>query len=109
VSLAVLVRNLAKDLAEGCSVRVYWCMDNQEESVFMMKGVTVEQEKTKIKGVITEYLAKEETGQIVLAAIKWNIVEVPDWLGITSFISPKNVQLVIHFCMVRTLVSLDSR
>jgi glycosyltransferase involved in cell wall biosynthesis len=107
------IKNLAKGLlAAGFSVRVL-VYGQTEESVFDDGGVIVQQIKNiKLKG-ISWYLTRKKLERIINSLHKNNkidIVEAPDWTGITSFISPQNCPIVnrlngsdTYFC------HLDSR
>jgi glycosyltransferase involved in cell wall biosynthesis len=107
------IKNLAKGLViAGCSVRVL-VYEQTEESVFDDEGVNVQRIKNiKLKG-LSWYLTRKKLEQIINDLYEYNqidIVEVPDWTGITSFISSKKCPVVIrlngsdsYFC------DLDSR
>jgi glycosyltransferase involved in cell wall biosynthesis len=93
------IKNLAAGLvAEGCSVRVL-VYGQKEESVFDDDGIIVQQIKNlKLKG-LSWYLTRKKLERMINALYKNNqidIVEVPDWTGITSFISPKKCPVVIR-------------
>tara|TARA_R110002124_G_scaffold286884_2_gene469034 strand:- start:474 stop:1634 length:1161 start_codon:yes stop_codon:yes gene_type:complete len=93
------IKNLAKGLVTvGCSVRVL-VYGQTEESVFDDEGVIVQQIKNiKLKG-ISWYLTRKKLERIINTLHKNNkidIVEAPDWTGITSFISPKKCPVVIR-------------
>jgi glycosyltransferase involved in cell wall biosynthesis len=107
------IKNLAIGLvAEGCSVRVL-VYGQKEESIFDDNGIVIQQIKNvKCKG-LSWFLTRKKLEKIInkLYAQKTiDIVEAPDWTGITSFIQPKKCPIVIrlngsdtYFC------HLDSR
>ncbi|MBC7845886.1 MAG: glycosyltransferase family 4 protein [Flavobacterium sp.] len=93
------IKNLAIGLlAEGCSVRVL-VYGQKEESVFVDNGITVQQIKNvKFKG-LSWWLTRKKLERIIneLYANKAiDLVEAPDWTGITSFIQPKKCPIVIR-------------
>jgi hypothetical protein len=66
-------------------------MDNQEESVFIDERCYCRAAKNiKLKDY-HRYLARKKLGKISTCGNKMDIVEVPDWTGITSLHIPKNV------------------
>lgn len=93
------IRNLAAGLlAQGCLVRIL-VYGQKEEAVFEDDGIIIQQirnvkfkglswwfTRKKIEHIINELYAKEEI----------DLVEAPDWTGITSFIKPKKCPIVIR-------------
>ncbi|QBN20659.1 glycosyltransferase family 1 protein [Flavobacterium nackdongense] len=93
------IKNLAIGLlAEGCSVRVLVYGQNSE-SVFDDNGITIQQiQNVKFKG-LSWFLTRKKLERIInqLYADKAiDLVEAPDWTGITSFIQPKKCPIVIR-------------
>lgn len=92
------IKNLAAGLlAEGCSVRVL-VYGQKEESVFDDNGITIQQiQNVKFKG-LSWFLTRKKLERIINQLYdnqKIDIVEAPDWTGITSFIQPKKCPIVI--------------
>jgi glycosyltransferase involved in cell wall biosynthesis len=93
------IKNLANGLlAEGCSVRVLVYGQN-EEGIFEDNGIVVQQiRNVKFKG-LSWWLTRKKLERIIneLHAHKEiDLVEAPDWTGITSFIQPKKCPIVIR-------------
>ncbi|MES2545924.1 MAG: glycosyltransferase family 4 protein [Bacteroidota bacterium] len=93
------IRNLAIGLlAEGCSVRVL-VYGQKEESIFEDNGIVVQQiRNVKLKG-LSWYLTRKKLQKIIDGLYEnkeIDVVEAPDWTGITSFISPKKCPIVIR-------------
>lgn len=93
------IKNLAIGLlAEGCSVRVL-VYGQKEESVFNDNGITIQQiRNVKFKG-LSWWLTRKKLERLIneLYANKTiDLVEAPDWTGITSFIQPKKCPVVIR-------------
>ncbi len=93
------IRNLAIGLLnEGCSVRVLVYGQN-EEGIFEDDGIVVQQiRNVKLKG-LSWWLTRKKLERIIneLYANKAiDLVEAPDWTGITSFIQPKKCPVVIR-------------
>nr|WP_315145703.1 glycosyltransferase family 4 protein [uncultured Flavobacterium sp.] len=93
------IKNLAVGLlAEGCSVRVLVYGQNSE-SVFDDNGIAIQQIKNlKFKG-LSWYLTRKKLERIInqlYANQEIDLVEAPDWTGITSFIQPKKCPIVIR-------------
>ena len=93
------IKNLAIGLlAEGCSVRVL-VYGQKEESVFNDNGITIQQiRNVKFKG-LSWWLTRKKLECLIneLYANKTiDLVEAPDWTGITSFIQPKKCPIVIR-------------
>ena len=93
------IKNLAIGLlAEGCSVRVL-VYGQKEEGVFDDNGITIQQIKNvKFKG-LSWWLTRNKLECIVnqlYANMQIELVEAPDWTGITSFIQPKKCPIVIR-------------
>jgi glycosyltransferase involved in cell wall biosynthesis len=93
------IKNLAVGLiAQGCLVRVL-VYGQKEESIFEDSGIVVQQIKNlKFKG-LSWWLTRKKLESIINAlyvANEIDIVEAPDWTGITSFIQPKKCPIVIR-------------
>lgn len=93
------IKNLAIGLlAEGCSVRVLVYGQNSE-SVFEDNGIIVQQIKNvKFKG-LSWFLTRKKLERIInelYAHQEIDLVEAPDWTGITSYIQPKKCPIVIR-------------
>ena len=93
------IKNLSIGLlAEGCSVRVL-VYGQKEEAVFDDNGITVQQiRNVKFKG-LSWWLTRKKLERLIneLYANKAiDLVEAPDWTGITSFIQPKKCPVVIR-------------
>jgi glycosyltransferase involved in cell wall biosynthesis len=93
------IRNLAIGLlAEGCSVRVL-VYGQKEEGVFEDDGIVVQQiRNVKFKG-LSWWLTRKKLERIINELYTNNeidLVEAPDWTGITSFIQPKKCPIVIR-------------
>lgn len=93
------IKNLAVGLlAEGCSVRVL-VYGQKEECVFDDNGVLIQQIKNvKVKGLSWFFTRKKIEKIINQLYVRQEIdlVEAPDWTGITSFITPKKCPVVIR-------------
>jgi glycosyltransferase involved in cell wall biosynthesis len=93
------IKNLAMGLlAEGCSVRVL-VYAQKEEGVFYDNGICIQQiRNVKFKG-LSWYLTRKKLENIINTLYdnkEIDLVEAPDWTGITSFISPKKCPVVIR-------------
>jgi glycosyltransferase involved in cell wall biosynthesis len=93
------IKNLAIGLlAEGCSVRVL-VYGQKEENVFDDNGITIQQiQNIKLKG-LSWYLTRKKIEHIINQLYvnkKIDLVEAPDWTGITSFIQPQKCPIVIR-------------
>jgi len=93
------IKNLAIGLiAQGCSVRVLVYGQN-EEGVFDDNGITIQQIKNvKLKG-LSWFLTRKKLERIINQLYvnqEIDLVEAPDWTGITSFIQPKKCPIVIR-------------
>jgi glycosyltransferase involved in cell wall biosynthesis len=93
------IKNLAMGLlAEGCSVRVL-VYAQKEEGIFYDNGICIQQIKNvKFKG-LSWYLTRKKLENIINTLYEdkeIDLVEAPDWTGITSFISPKKCPVVIR-------------
>lgn len=92
------IRNLANGLlALGCSVRVL-VYGQKEDGVFDDNGITVQQiQNIKLKG-LSWFLTRKKLERIInqlYANKEIDLVEAPDWTGITSFIQPKKCPVII--------------
>lgn len=93
------IKNLAIGLmAEGCSVRVL-VYGQKEEGVFEDNGIVIQQiQNVKLKG-LSWWLTRKKLERIInqlFADREIDLVEAPDWTGITSFIQPKKCPIVIR-------------
>lgn len=93
------IKNLAQGLLqEGCQVRVL-VYGQKEEGVFDDNGISVQQIKNvKFKG-LSWYLTRKKLEKIINQLYEnkeVDLVEAPDWTGITSFIQPKKCPIVIR-------------
>ncbi|TDE28035.1 glycosyltransferase family 1 protein [Flavobacterium ranwuense] len=93
------IKNLATGLlTEGCSVRVL-VYGQREEGVFDDDGICIQQiRNVKLKG-LSWYLTRKKLQKIINRLHQQkeiDLVEAPDWTGITSFISPKKCPIVIR-------------
>ena len=93
------IKNLAVGLmAEGCSVRVLVYGQN-EETIFDDNGICIQQIKNvKFKG-LSWFLTRKKLERIINQLYKngeVDLVEAPDWTGITSFIQPEKCPIVIR-------------
>jgi glycosyltransferase involved in cell wall biosynthesis len=93
------IKNLAIGLlGQGCSVRVL-VYGQMEEGVFDDNGITVQQiQNIKFKGLSWWFTRKKLESIIndLHSNHKIDLVEAPDWTGITSFIQPKKCPIVIR-------------
>lgn len=92
------IKNLAKGLiAQGCSVRVLVYAQKQD-GFFDDNGIKIQQIKNvKFKG-ISWFLTRKKIEKIINQLHfdkKIDLVEAPDWTGITSFIKPKKCPIII--------------
>ncbi|MBQ0908391.1 glycosyltransferase family 4 protein [Flavobacterium sp. F-328] len=93
------IKNLATGLlAEGCAVRVL-VYAQKEEGIFFDNGICIQQIKNvKFKG-LSWYLTRKKLENIINTLHdnkEIDVVEAPDWTGITSFISPKKCPVVMR-------------
>ncbi|HSD09230.1 glycosyltransferase family 4 protein [Flavobacterium sp.] len=93
------IKNLAKGLLqEGCQVRVL-VYGQKEEAVFDDDGIVVQQiRNVKFRG-LSWWLTQKKIEKIInqLHADKEiDLVEAPDWTGITSFIKPMKCPVIIR-------------
>ncbi|TDD75981.1 glycosyltransferase family 4 protein [Flavobacterium caseinilyticum] len=93
------IKNLAMGLlAEGCSVRVL-VYAQKEEGIFYDNGICIQQiRNVKFKG-LSWYLTRKKLENIINTLYdnkEIDLVEAPDWTGITSYVSPKKCPVVIR-------------
>ena len=93
------IKNLAVGLlAEGCLVRVL-VYGQKEEAIFDDNGIAIQQIKNvKFKG-LSWWLTRKKLERIInelYAHQEIDLVEAPDWTGITSFIQPQKCPIVIR-------------
>lgn len=93
------IKNLAIGLLkQGCAVRVLVC-GQKEESIFDDNGITVQQiQNVKFKGLSWWFTRKklEHIINELHSNQEIDVVEAPDWTGITSFIQPQKCPIVIR-------------
>ncbi|WP_445717946.1 glycosyltransferase family 4 protein [Flavobacterium sp.] len=92
------IKNLAESLtALGHTVRIL-VYGQKEEAVFEESGITIQLVKNvKIKG-LSWYFTRKKIQRIIdhlYQNKEIDIVEAPDWTGISSFIQPKKCPIVI--------------
>nr|WP_315217570.1 glycosyltransferase family 4 protein [uncultured Flavobacterium sp.] len=97
--LGTSIKNLAIGLLEeNSSVRVL-VYGQKEEAVFEDNGIVVQQIRNiKFKG-LSWWLTRKKLERIInqlYANKEIDLVEAPDWTGITSFIQPKKCPIVIR-------------
>ena len=93
------IKNLAIGLlAKGCTVRVL-VYGQKEEGVFDDNGITIQQiRNVKFKG-LSWWLTRKKLERLINTLYnnkEIDLVEAPDWTGITSFIKPKKCPIVIR-------------
>ena len=93
------IKNLAQGLlAQGCEVRIL-VYGQTADAVFEDNGIVVQQIKNvKLKG-LSWWLTRKKLERIInelYANNEIDLVEAPDWTGITSFIKPKKCPVVIR-------------
>ncbi|MDO9276192.1 MAG: glycosyltransferase family 4 protein [Lutibacter sp.] len=93
------IKNLAQGLVgQGCEVRIL-VYGQKVDAVFEDNGIVVQQIKNvKLKG-LSWWLTRKKLERIIIALYannKIDLVEAPDWTGITSFIKPKKCPIVIR-------------
>ncbi|MFC5684470.1 glycosyltransferase family 4 protein [Flavobacterium sp. MAHUQ-51] len=93
------IKNLSKGLlAKGCQVRVL-VYGQREETILDDEGIVIQLIKNvKIKG-LSWFFTRKKLERIIndlYEAKKIDLVEAPDWTGITSFIKPKKCPVVIR-------------
>ena len=93
------IKNLAIGLvAEGCSVHIL-VYTQKEDAIFYDNGICIQQIKNiKFKG-LSWLLTRKKLERIInqlYSQEKIDLVEAPDWTGITSFIKPQKCPIVIR-------------
>lgn len=93
------IKNLAVGLvAEGCSVRIL-VYAQKKDAFFYDNGICIQQIKNiKFKG-LSWWLTRKKLEKIInqlYSQKKIDLVEAPDWTGITSFIKPRKCPIVIR-------------
>jgi glycosyltransferase involved in cell wall biosynthesis len=93
------IKNLATGLlAKGCLVRVL-VYGQKEEAVFDDDGICIQQiRNVKLKG-LSWYLTRKKLQKIINTLYRQkeiDLVEAPDWTGITSFISPEKCPVIVR-------------
>jgi glycosyltransferase involved in cell wall biosynthesis len=92
------IKNLAKGLLEeSCQVRVL-VYGQKEERIFEDDGIIIQQiRNVKVKG-LSWFFTRKKIEKIInqlYADAAIDLVEAPDWTGITSFMQPKKCPIVI--------------
>jgi glycosyltransferase involved in cell wall biosynthesis len=93
------IKNLSIGLlGQGCSVRVL-VYGQKEEGVFEDNGITIQKiENVKLKG-LSWLLTRKKLERIINKLYtdkEIDLVEAPDWTGITSFIQPRKCPIIIR-------------
>ena len=93
------IKNLAVGLlAQGCVVRVL-VYGQKKDEIFDDNGITIQQIKNvKFKG-LSWWLTRKKLESLINqlhANNEIDLVEAPDWTGITSFIQPRKCPIVIR-------------
>lgn len=93
------IKNLAKGLLnQGCTVRIL-VYGQKEDAVFEDEGICIQQIKNiKLKG-FSWWLTQKKIQKIIndlYQAKEIDLVEAPDWTGITSFIRPQKCPIIIR-------------
>jgi glycosyltransferase involved in cell wall biosynthesis len=93
------IKNLAQGLlAQGCAVRIL-VYGQKADAVFEDNGIVVQQiENVKLKG-LSWWLTRKKLERIINILYdnqEIDLVEAPDWTGITSFIKPKKCPVAIR-------------
>ncbi|WP_300978584.1 glycosyltransferase family 4 protein [Flavobacterium sp.] len=93
------IKNLAIGLlAQKCKVRVL-VYGQREDAIFEDEGICIQQIKNiKCKG-LSWWLTRKKIQTIInqlYEAREIDVIEAPDWTGITSFITPKKCPIVIR-------------
>lgn len=93
------IKNLAIGLlAQNCTVRVLVYGQN-DDAIFEDQGIVIQQLKNvKFKG-LSWFLTRKKIEKIINQLYQnkeIDLVEAPDWTGITSFIQPKKCPIVIR-------------
>jgi glycosyltransferase involved in cell wall biosynthesis len=93
------IKNLAIGLlAKGCAVRVL-VYGQKGEGVFVDNGISIQQiRNVKFKG-LSWWLTRKKLERLINTLYnnkEIDLVEAPDWTGITSFIKPQKCPIVIR-------------
>ncbi len=108
--IATSIKNLAQGIIDKGHEVVILVYAQDKDEIFDDNGVTVYKIKNvKFKG-LSWYLTRKKIEKIInqlYAEKKIDLVEAPDWTGITSFIQPKKCPIVIkmhgsdtYFCHI---------
>ncbi len=93
------IKNLAQGLlAQGCAVRIL-VYGQKTDAVFEDNGIVVQQIKNVKRKGLSWWLTRKKLERIInelYANNEIDLVEAPDWTGITSFIKPKKCPVVIR-------------
>jgi glycosyltransferase involved in cell wall biosynthesis len=97
--IGTCIKNLAIGLiAQGCAVRVL-VYGQKEDAVFKDNGITIQQIKNvKLKG-LSWWLTRKKLERIINQLHthhEIDLVEAPDWTGITSYIQPRKCPIIIR-------------
>lgn len=92
------IKNLAQGLiTQGCTVRIL-VYGQKEDAIFDDQGIVVQQIKSTILKGLSWWLTRKKLQRIInelYANQEIDLIEAPDWAGITSFIDPKKCPVVI--------------
>ncbi|MEM8520108.1 glycosyltransferase family 4 protein [Flavobacterium sp. PL12] len=96
--ISTSIKNLAQGLLlEGCQVRIL-IYGQKEDAVFEDDGIIIQQIRNiKVKG-LSWFFTRIKLQKIINQLYEdktIDLVEAPDWTGITSFIQPKECPIVI--------------
>lgn len=108
--IATSIKNLASGMVEKGLQPVVLVYGQNEDAVFEDNGITIYKIKNvKFKG-ISFFLTQNKIQKCINTlhdAGKIDVVETPDWCGITSFIRPKKCKIVVrlhgsdtYFCSI---------
>ncbi|MNQ46733.1 Glycogen synthase [compost metagenome] len=93
------IKNLATGLAQKGIVVTVLVYGQKEDAVFDDSGILIQQIKNvKFKG-LSWFLTRKKIGRIINQLYfnkKIDLVEAPDWTGITSFIKPDKCPIIIR-------------
>lgn len=97
--LGTSIKNLAIGLLEkGVSVRIL-VYGQKKEEIFMDNGIIIQQIKNKKLKGLSWFLTRKKIEKVInqlYSAKEIDLVEAPDWTGITSFIQPKKCPVIIR-------------
>nr|WP_233173168.1 glycosyltransferase family 4 protein [Flavobacterium sp. ASV13] len=97
--LGTSIKNLAIGLLEkGVSVRIL-VYGQKKDEIFMDNGIIIQQIKNKKLKGLSWFLTRKKIEKVInqlYSANEIDLVEAPDWTGITSFIQPKKCPVIIR-------------